>query len=413
MKRLVIWKTAGLFLALLAAVAGCAPDNKEPDRQPVTPTQAVVGWQRPQQVIQQDTFSQVELSGIMRLHQQTVNDVAFSLSGTRMASVGADNYVSVWNLANGESQFVKTESDGRRVFFGPEDTMLYTLNRDGLIRVWDIRMGPPRELVEITNFPGHDTAAGIFVQSVDRSLLALGGSDGGISLWRLPENELVFRFKAHAGAMQALALSSDGRWLASIGSDLKVRVWSVPAGEQVYDLSDKDLIPQRVVFSPDSSRLAATYVSGIRVWDMENGEALYFSTTVDNAVGSALAFSPDGGLLAACGSNPTAGVWDIKTGELLGGLAMPDRGCRTLLFSPDSSLVLTVPIPGRDVYLWDISHITDDVPPEEKQLRRRDRQNMGLIPDTQFYNAAWSDDGRFIIVIDELGPMYALSATAN
>ena len=101
---------------------------------------------------------------------------------------------------------------------------------------------------------------------------------------------------------------------------------------------------------------------------------------------------------------------EAASGELLGGLPLPGQVCATLAFSPDGLLLLTLPQPGRDLYLWDITHITDDVPAEEKELRRRNRDNMGIFPGARFYDAVWSEDGRFIFALDELGPIYVISA---
>ncbi len=38
---------------------------------------------------------------------------------------------------------------------------------------------------------------------------------------------------------------------------------------------------------------------------------------------------------------------------------------------------------------------------------------MGLFAGPRFWNIAWSDDGRFVAVLDELGPIYILAAAAN
>ena len=415
LKRFVTLGAESCVIALLLAVlVGCSSDSDKVRKPPPTVTPADVAWQRPQTAISQDAPI-VRLTGMMRLHQHTVNDVAFSASGTRLASVGADNTTVVWNLANGEALFVLSDSDGRRVFFGPRDETLITVSQNGLARVWSMKMSPPRELQELTHFAGHDAAVGSVTQSPDLTLLAFGAENGGVRLWRIPEGEEIADIDAHPDVVQFLTFSPDGKLLASISLTRGLRVWSVPDGALVYDLGHEEaegnpLIPLRAAFSPDSGWLAVANQTGIQLWDMKTGGLVYFVEAAQNAASSRLVYSPNGNLLVGCGAQPLIGVWETISGKQLGLLPLPGQYCANVAFSPDSTLLLTLPMPGRDLYLWNILHITDDVPPEKKMLDRADRATMGLLPGTRFFDFAWSEDGRFIVVVDELGPIYVLTA---
>jgi WD40 repeat protein len=401
-----------LAVVLAAGLVGCGGDDpSEKDSNAQTASLSSVAWQRPQVPISASTFAHVSLTGILRLHQSTVNGVAVSPNNTRLASVGADNTTIIWNLASGEALFVRSDTDGRRVFFGPADDTLITVNRDGLTRIWSISMSAPRQLEEVSSFAGQDTIAPIVAQSPDRSILAFGNANGNIRLWKVPDGEALLDIQAHGGNVQQILFSPDNRLIASIGGEPLVRVWSVADGTQLYELNEDNTTVMQAVFSPDSLRLAAATSTGIRVWGLDSGQLLYSISTAQHAASGSLQFSPDGNLLAGCGNQALIGVWDSQNGELMGGLPLPgNQRCGSLLFSPDSKLLLTLLSPGRNVYLWDIQHITDPVPAEEKQLRRRERDNMGLFPGRLFYSAAWSNDGRFIVLVDELGPLHILSA---
>jgi WD40 repeat protein len=404
-----------LVAVLLAGLTGCSSDSGQKDRKPnATPTPAPVAWQRPSVAISQGAPI-VHLTGLMRLHQQTVNDVAFSANGTRMASVGADSNVVVWNLANGEALFVRGDAQSRWVFFGPGDDSLITVSSAGRAQVWSMDMTPPRELKPLVSFEGHEVEAGIVVQSPDRTLLAFGATNGGIRLWRVPVVQLAADIQVLQQAIQFLTFSPDGTRLASISADRGLRVWSVPDGALVYSLTRPEegtveLLPLRAAFSPDSKYLAVANETGIQVWDMATGQQIYFVDAARNNASNALVYSPNGKLLVGCGAQPLIGVWEAATGKPLGLLPLPGQFCANAAFSPDNTLLLTLPMPGRDLYLWNIIHITDDVPTDQKMLDRADRRTMGLPAGTRFFNIAWSPDGRFIVVLDELGPIYMLTA---
>ena len=412
---------AGLLLMFVVImISACTSDKTDGDNRPLaTATPFYVAWQRPQVPISQEA-PVVRLSGMMQLHQSTVNAVAFSASGTRLATVAADRTLAVWNLANGETLFVRGDVAARWVFFGPDDDTVITVDGSGLTRVWAMNMAPPRELEPIESFAGHPTtAAPIVVQSPDRTLLAYGAENGGVALWNMRERQMVANFQAHREAVGHLTFSPDGLWLATVGTDRSVRVWSVPDGDLVHNLIDADaeeidVISTRAVFSPESDLLAVATEQGIRVWNLADGSEAYIIYAARHAASSAIVFSGDGNLLVGCGTQPLVGVWNARTGEQYALLPLPgqSRTCANAVFSPDGTLLLTLPSPGQDLYLWNLARIMDDVPADQKQLQRADRHGMGLPPGVQFFDIMWSEDGRFILVLDEQGPVYVLSAVS-
>ena len=199
--------------------------------------------------------------------------------------------------------------------------------------------------------------------------------------------------------------------------DRGVSVWQMPAGTLLHKLTDPEqevveILPLDATFSPDGALLAVSTENGVRVWDVESGEERYTIQAVQNAATNTLTFSPDGTLLVGCGSQPLIGVWDAQTGDALGLLPTQGELCSDVAFSPDGTLLVVMPRPGRNVYLWNLQRIHDDVPPEEKKLDRADRNTLGLPPGVRFYDVAWSPDGRFLVVLDEVGPIYVLSAAS-
>ncbi|EFB20544.1 hypothetical protein PANDA_001662, partial [Ailuropoda melanoleuca] len=58
----------------------------------------------------------------------------------------------------------------------------------------------------------------------DNTLLATGGTDGFVRIWKVPSLEKVLEFRAHEGEIEDLALGPDGK-LVTVGWDLKASVW--------------------------------------------------------------------------------------------------------------------------------------------------------------------------------------------
>src|SRR5207249_2508523 len=85
---------------------------------------------------------------------------------------------------------------------------------------------------------------------------------------------------------------------------------------------------------------------------------------VKEARGDALAFSPDGSMVAASGPSHAVYLWDAATGRRLGTLAGHLDYVESLTFSTDGKTLISA---GRDeaVRLWNMAAIQKDGKPRE------------------------------------------------
>ena len=116
---------------------------------------------------------------------------------------------------------------------------------------------------------------------------------------------------------------------------------------------DIDRVPiSAIAFSPDGSLLAAGDVEHrIKVFDVKTAKAV--QTLKDHsATIVGVAFSPDGTQLASAGKENVARLWDVKTGQLLHTLDGHTLAISSVAFSPNGRWIATG---GYDqiVNLWD------------------------------------------------------------
>jgi len=107
-----------------------------------------------------------------------------------------------------------------------------------------------------------------------------------------------------------------------------------------------------VAYSPDGRFLAAGTAQGqLRLWDAETGKLVRKFVDSSGALFHAVAFSPDGALLASDKGKP--GLWQVSTGKRLRGLENAGGLVACLAFSPDGQELALAAELDSEISLYD------------------------------------------------------------
>jgi len=268
---------------------------------------------------------------------------------------GVDSPHQVLRGARGPLYAVAISPDARSVVAGGYDTAIY---------LWDRVSGQLRQ-----TFHGHTNSVYALAFHPDGKLLASGGGDGAIRLWLAPEMQEgqgsavdgvqpVAVLQADLDVVHDLAFSPGGRLLARGGSDRLLRLWDmtqsdypelVDARKRVQDESEEDIFG--VTFSPDGSKVACCgnyliYLIGVT----NDAEPLVLRG--HTAWIYAVAFSPDGEILASSGADCTVCLWEVTTGTLRAVLRGHQDTVHKVAFTPDGTTVVSSSFDGT-LKFWD------------------------------------------------------------
>jgi WD40 repeat protein len=93
--------------------------------------------------------------------------------------------------------------------------------------------------------------------------------------------------------------------------------------------------------------------SGVTLWDVASGRRRYHLEG-QGGVGRAVAFTPDGRMLACQGSGYAVGVWEVATGKQRRRFAGHEAWIHALAFSPDGRW-LASGSEDATALLWDLA----------------------------------------------------------
>lgn len=273
------------------------------------------------------------LATLLTGHTAAVYCVAMSPDGKTLASTSRDGTVRLWNLsdrAHPRPWGPSINARSGRIYwaaFSPNGRTLATADGDHTIRLWNITdrahpvaWGPP--------LTGHTDLVNSVEFSADGRLLVSAGADQTVRLWDVADparpTPIGRPLTGSADAVNLAVFSPDGRTVASADHAGMVHLWNItdpanpiPLGTPLPAVSFPPDVHSvfAVAFSPNG-RLLATGGDDhmVRLWDVSDpahprplGQPLVGHANTVFAV----AFSPTGNLLASAGADRTVRLWDL------------------------------------------------------------------------------------------------------
>ena len=249
-----------------------------------------------------------EIRHVLPGHQKYVYAVAFRSDGKRLATLGDERTIRIWDTVSGrELRAIRLRSPSVHspgcLSWSPDGRRLVCANVDDFVRIWDPETG--RETATLAH------RAQSVAWSPDGTRIATGGVEGlelGVRLWDAREGLSVGPVLGQSLSINSLAWAPDGRRLASASTEyetgtsgIELTIWDVRTGDRLIRIGHLSSILS-VAFSADGTRVATGgHERIVRVFDAASGrERATLFTGCANLTG--LAYSPDGRRLYASGT---------------------------------------------------------------------------------------------------------------
>jgi WD40 repeat protein len=280
-------------------------------------------------------------------HRGAVTGLATGDQGRWIVSTGADGTLKVWNSTSGALVRSIELDEGPATAIAVDDRRALTGHAGGAIVLWDLdraeklgvfqHLQAPISALAFTADADHFAAAsqtnavvvfdirvpsvpavvvegqdgGQFIAGTRSSgLLATGGQDRGIRLWRTDARSLTRSWRSQGEALSALEMAPGGRRVASGSVSGAVRLWSASSSRPQRSFKAHEGRVTSLAFGPNDRLLASAGEDGqVKLWDLRGGRAPHVFRGHAGPVHS-VAFSADGRRVFSGGQDGVIRVWN-------------------------------------------------------------------------------------------------------
>jgi serine/threonine protein kinase/WD40 repeat protein len=282
-------------------------------------------------------------------HSDTVTALLFTQDGQALASASADRTVRLWALPDGTPTTLATHPDAcTAMALNQKGDILASASSDGTIRMHDLKSGQVLFLFKEPERAwglGFSQTGSLYVasnhgvivwsagQRIEKYFLAYnralrmvtvdpkgrwvgaGGEDKGVYFTNTPQSQTLQIVAAHGGPVHSGASSPDGRYFATAGGppDPRVCLWEPMANSRQRYLELHPGGATALAWAPDGKLVASGGVDGVvRLWDPHDGQVkVEYALHAPRPV-TCLAFSPDGRFLASGGADQVIRLQDVS-----------------------------------------------------------------------------------------------------
>ncbi|MSR58961.1 MAG: WD40 repeat domain-containing protein [Planctomycetaceae bacterium] len=228
----------------------------------------------------------------------------------------------------------------------PDGTRLATWRDGNTVTLWQL---PEGELLQQLTEPSAETDVLEF--SDNGKFLAHAQQDGTIIVRNLDDGIIQSTFRNPTFSVQLMKLSHDGRLLAIAGKEGGIDIWHAEGGQLMTRYFNAPVVTH-LVFTADGRHLITAGHDGAPcIWGVFTESRREFLGGHSQGI-HAIAISDDGRTLATGGVDQSVRCWHVSTGQEL--LSFPElsAGVTHLAFSRDGNQLAAVLADGS-LTIWD------------------------------------------------------------
>jgi eukaryotic-like serine/threonine-protein kinase len=249
-----------------------------------------------------------------RGHTSAIYAAQWSRYDLRIASVGEDKTVQVWNAFDDKNTFIYKKHADRVNATGWDrfDKNIVSASSDQTVHIWDAHNGATSLI-----YKQHNGAVLTACWSPAAGRIASGGNDKTVRVWTAADGSNTYVYLGHNGIVTNLAWSPDGLRIASCSKDRTVHIWNSANGNNPFIYKGHSASVRTVAWSPNGKYIAtAGDDQTVQVWNSTTGHTIYVYRRHSAPITS-VTWSANSQLIASGSEDHTVHVWNAMTGNSL------------------------------------------------------------------------------------------------
>ena len=298
-------------------------------------------------------------------HQQTTRVIAWSPTGTLLASGADDAQLLIWGTDGAVARTVAHPGPVRAAAWSPDGTRMVTGSNNQVLFL----NVPMNSILGRSTHRHTNVVMGVaWTAHNNTTQVVSAGLDMQAYVWDTVHYRSQLLYARHTAPIDAVTWAMDGRTVATSSHGGAVRIWDAQSGKDVHNLYYEPNLPLRAAaFSPNANTLAIGGDDGrVRLWD---GVTCTRSVVTNAGLTCAdvprllqvskkpvrsLAWSPDGRFLATGSDDGVLSLWYPARNQqpLFQMTVKQDVAIYSVSWSPMGDQVAVTT--GNNVVLWSL-----------------------------------------------------------
>ncbi|KAF5691521.1 chromosome transmission fidelity 4 [Fusarium denticulatum] len=255
-------------------------------------------------------------------HTQGTTRCAYTPDGTRLVTVGSNNTIRLYKTGSDGEPINIDDCQEQNMAVAASDEFFVVGSEDGTVSLYSLETHTFERFLTRTVLPIRDVAL-----SSDRQWCAVASDELSVKIVNTKDITQVKHLREHARAVRNVSFDPQGRLVALSGTDGIVYVYSLTAEEPelirkvdgIIGAIDGDSeTSTRVAWHPDGRAFAVpTPVKDIQIISKNDWEKQRTFANGHLADITAIAWSPNGALLASASKDGKVIVWETKTQSVI------------------------------------------------------------------------------------------------
>ncbi|KAH7249376.1 WD40-repeat-containing domain protein [Fusarium solani] len=251
-------------------------------------------------------------------HTQGITRCAYTPDGSRLVTVGSNNTIRLYKTGSDGEPVNVDDCPEQNLAVAVGDTFFVVGSEDGTVSLYSLDTGSYERFLVRTSMPIRDVAL-----TPDHQWCAVASDELTVKIVNTKDITQVKHLREHGRAVRHVSFDPHGRLVALSGTDGIVYVYSLTAEEPelirkvdgiIASLDGDSEASTQVAWHPDGRAFAVpTPVKDIQIISKNDWEKQRTFANGHLADITALAWSPNGSMLASASKDGKLLIWETKT----------------------------------------------------------------------------------------------------